>query len=311
MRWIYILKCYADDDNDDERCIYYVGQTKRLYTRFWEHVSGCGGINTSVFTPQEIVAIYKVSDISKFIDYNKKIININNDRNLEWSYHTGYNNPLYVLNNWDDIINETDEFYECENNIVECLIIHNKNNWENIRGGKYVRFDCDYKFPNNNFIKELPLCNCGLPCDVKKHRNKNSLYFRCAKKNMWADLKESFDYLDCIEESCKFYKEYISDIELRIGKKKEFENRKKLRKELFSKSHWLKNIHDDSSDPYGKCVGDCGKYNSDYKYIKWDGKWRTLCSDCFIDKNDELRLKYETKKNSEFEKNKIYKIKLK
>ena len=39
MRWIYILKCR--DGIDDS--IYYVGQTKRLYRRFWEHVGGRGG----------------------------------------------------------------------------------------------------------------------------------------------------------------------------------------------------------------------------------------------------------------------------
>jgi predicted GIY-YIG superfamily endonuclease len=294
MHWIYILKCYDCDDCDGiDNSIYYVGQTKRLYGRFWEHIGGRGGINTSVFTPQELVAIYKVSEISKFIDYNEKVLNINNDKNLEWTYHTGFNNPYHVLNNWDDITYKTNDFIQCENNIAECLMIHNKNNWENIRGGKYVRFDCAYKFPNNDFIKELPLCNCGLPCDVKKHKQKNSLYFRCAKKNMWDDLKEKFEDLDCIEDPCKFYQEYFTDIELRIGKKKEFENRKKQFKELFSKSQWLKNIHGDSSDPYGKCVGNCGKLNSDYKYIKYDGRWRTLCYDCFIDKNHELKRNYD------------------
>jgi predicted GIY-YIG superfamily endonuclease len=294
MHWIYILKCY-DNYTDNVDCIYYVGQTKRLYSRFWEHAGGCGGTNTSVFTPQELVAIYKVSEISKFINYNETIININNGETPDHAYHTGFNNPHYVLNNWDDITYETNDFYQCENNIAECLMIHNENNWKNVRGGKYVRFDCAYKFPNNDFIKELPLCNCGLPCDVKKHRNKNSLYFRCAKKNMWDDLKENFEALDCSESPCKFYKEYFSDIELRIGKKKEFENRKNQLKELFSKSQWLANIHDDSSDPYEKCVGNCGKSNSSYKYIKYAGLWRTLCFDCFIHKNNELKQKYEKK----------------
>lgn len=294
MHWIYILKCYDCDDCDGiGESIHYVGQTKRLYSRFWEHASGCGGTNTSVFTPQELVAIYKVSEISKFINYNEKIININNDKNLEWTYHTGFNNPHYVLNNWDDITYQTDDFIQCENNIAECLMIHNKNNWENIRGGKYVRFDCAYKFPNNDFIKELPLCNCGLPCDVKKHKNKNSLYFRCAKKNMWDDFKENFEEIDVEYDPCKFYREYFTDIELRIGKKKEFENRKKILKELFSKSQWLKNIHDDSSDPYGKCIGECGKSNSNYKHIKYGWRKITLCYDCFIDKNDELKQNYD------------------
>jgi predicted GIY-YIG superfamily endonuclease len=299
MHWIYILKCSDEDwEDDNEEIIYYIGQTKRLYSRFWEHNDGNGGINTSTWIPQEIVAIYKASDISKFITYNEKIININNDNTLEWTYNYGWYNPKYMLNNWDDIEFDNDfdndNFYHSENNIAECLMVHNKDNWKNIRGGKYIRFDCDYKFPNNDYIKGLPLCNCGLPCDVKKNINKNRLYFRCAKKNMWDDLKENFKDLVCSEEEpCKFYREYLTDIELRTRKKSISEDRKTELKELFKTSFWLKNIHDDSSDPYGKCIGNCGKTNSEYKYIKWDGLWRTLCYDCFIDKNDELKQKYE------------------
>jgi predicted GIY-YIG superfamily endonuclease len=232
MRWIYILNCYNDNEilkhPIDRNNIYYIGQTKRLYSRFWEHSGGRGGVNTLTFKPQELIAIYKVSEISKFINYNEKVVNINNDKNLEWTYYTGYNNPYYILNYWDGIQVEHDDHFLCENNIAECLMIHDKNNWENVRGGKYVRFDCVYKFPNNDFIRELPLCNCGLPCDIKKHKNKNSLYFRCAKNNMWDELKENFEYLDCGEDPCKFYKEYFTDIKLRIDRKKEIENRKKL-----------------------------------------------------------------------------------
>ena len=275
--------------------IYLVGSAQNINIKIENKISGRGGVNTSVFIPQELVAIYKVSEISKFIDYNEKIMNINNDKNLECTYNTGFNNPKYILNNWCDICDEPDNHFLYENNIAECLMVHNKNNWNNVRGGKYVRFDCTYKFPNNDYIKELPLCNCGLPCDVKKHQNKNSLYFRCAKKNMWDDLKEKFEDLDCGEDPCKFYKEYFTDIELRIQNKTEFENRKKILKELFCKSRWLENIHDDSSDPYGKCVGQCGKSNSDYQYIKYNGLWRTLCFDCFIDKNNELNEKYDKK----------------
>ena len=46
MRWIYILKC--EDD------YFYVGETARLYRRFWEHTAGIGGINTQIFTPLKI-----------------------------------------------------------------------------------------------------------------------------------------------------------------------------------------------------------------------------------------------------------------
>ena len=48
MRWVYILKC--EDD------IYYCGETERLYRRFWEHQNGNGSLNTSIYTPEKVVA---------------------------------------------------------------------------------------------------------------------------------------------------------------------------------------------------------------------------------------------------------------
>ena len=65
MRWIYILKC-SDD-------YYYIGETTRLYRRFWEHQSGRVGMNTSVYRPEGIVAIYKVNTIGKFFEYNDNV----------------------------------------------------------------------------------------------------------------------------------------------------------------------------------------------------------------------------------------------
>ena len=41
MKWVYILQC----END----YYYIGETSRLYRRFWEHQDGMGGLNTSLF----------------------------------------------------------------------------------------------------------------------------------------------------------------------------------------------------------------------------------------------------------------------
>ena len=61
-------------------------------------------------------------------------------------------------------------------------MINKKENWEKVRGGKYTNFDVNYKYPQNENIKNLPLCNCGLPCDIKKNDEHNYLYFRCAKK---------------------------------------------------------------------------------------------------------------------------------
>ena len=296
MKWIYILKC--EDD------IYYVGQTTRLYRRFWEHQDGKGGINTSIYTPEEVVAIYKVSNIVKFIDYNNYVNKI-----LSGIWHNGYEKcKLYKFDDDDYEENQEDKF-DAENNIAECMMIHNKDNWENIRGGKYIRFDCQYKFPNNEYIKELPLCKCGLPCDIKKHQNKERLFFRCAKKNMWDSFKEEFDIDD---EACNFYQEYLTDIELIIQANKNFEERRKKLRELFKKSHWLENVSCEEDGELGECVscntyvwsdrqGDFKNNGIIYPFSKDEeiniNNRRLLCFNCFIDKNEELSKKYSIFKN--------------
>ena len=199
MQWIYVLKC--EDD------YYYVGQTKRLFRRFWEHSEGNGGVNTSQFEPYELAAIYKVNDIGKFTDYNEYVYKINNGY-----WHDNYELAKLYFYNKDENDCEHDKF-EAENNIVECLITHNRDNWKKYRGGKYVRFDCEYKYPENSYIKHLPLCNCGLPCHIKKNDDKNFLYFRCAKKNFWGNLEEVCELET--QEPCTFYREYNEDIILR------------------------------------------------------------------------------------------------
>ena len=50
MKWVYILRCSGG--------YFYVGQTSRLYRRFREHYGGTGGLNTSYYPPENIVAIY-------------------------------------------------------------------------------------------------------------------------------------------------------------------------------------------------------------------------------------------------------------
>ena len=281
MYWIYILRC--EDD------IYYVGQTSRLYRRFWEHQDGKGGVNTSIYTSEEIVAIYKVSNIVKFIDYNNYVKKI-----LSGIWLNGYENWKLQKYDQDDYQENQEGKFEAENNIVECMMVHKKDNWENIRGGKYVRFDCQYKFPNNEYIKELPLCNCGLPCDVKKHDNKESLFFRCAKKNMWGKFKEMYDIQD---EPCKFYREYLTDIELKVEYKKKVDERRKNISELMKKSSWLENVP--RQEEGSECVS-CNKYvcydregNFKNNGLTYHNDRRLLCFDCFIDKNEELKKKYD------------------
>ena len=70
-------------------------------------------------------------------------------------------------------------------------------------------------------LKDLPLCKCGLPCDIKK--------------NMWNKLREEFDIDD---EPCNFFMEYTKDKQLKLNENKQFEDKNKNLKELFKKSYW-------------------------------------------------------------------------
>jgi len=271
MRWVYILKC-SDD-------YYYVGVTKRLYRRFWEHQEGNGGINTTSYIPEGIVSIYKVSTLCKFFEYDNIIMN-----KICNIYFNRCHTLLTEFNNTDD--DEDDEYDNlfAENNITECLMLNNKDNWKKIRGGKYTRFDIEYTLPINEHIKNLPLCKCGLPCDIKKNDEHNYLYFRCAKKNMWSDMKYEFDIQD---ECCKYFMKYTKDIEYKIY----YEQKKKMISDLVNKSYWLKNC----MGLYEFCIGGCGKQYDENNTIRYSRKAVNLCFDCFVTKNDELSKKYTLK----------------
>lgn len=258
MKWVYILKC-----SDDH---YYVGETSRLYKRFWEHQRGSGGVNTSIYIPEEIVAIYKVSMLCRFFEYNNivmdKVCNI-------------YFNRIKTIMEEFDIDNDLyDDNLYAENNITECLML-NTSNWQKIREGKYNRFDIDYALPANEFIKNLPLCTCGLPCDIKK--KDNYFYFRCAKKNMWGDFKELFDI---VNEPCKYFMKYTKDIEYMVY----YEEKKKNIFNLVSKSPWLNNL----SGWHEYCIGGCGKEYDENNTIRFSKKAINLCFECFINKNEEM-----------------------
>jgi predicted GIY-YIG superfamily endonuclease len=271
MKWVYILRC--EDD------YYYVGETSRLYRRFWEHHEGRGGLNTSIYNPEEIVAIYKVDTICKFIDYNEYVNKI-----IDGIWHDNYKN--YKLTNFNDDNQNYDDNLFAENNITECLMLKTTD-WNKIRGGKYVRFEIEYKYPENDYIKDLPLCNCGLPCDIKKNEDDNYLYFRCAKKNMWDKLKKEFDI---IAEPCSFFTEYTKDKQFKNTENTRLQERRQTISMLMKKSSWLENVevsHDNS-----ECVGGCGKINLNAK-LTYKNEKRNLCFDCLINKNEEISKKYK------------------
>jgi predicted GIY-YIG superfamily endonuclease len=270
MRWVYILQC--------EYGYFYVGETSRLYRRFWEHQNGLGGLNTYKYPPINIVAIYSVNRLGKFFEYNKKVSN--NDYRLNYNI---YFDRGGIIENFN-IDNDTEVGYDnlwVENNITEKMMLDNELNWKKIRGGKYVRFDVEYNYPNNQFIQELPNCDCGFPCDVKKNDNNDYLYFRCAKKNMWDEMREEFE----INEPCNFFMKYTKDNKYKI----EYEKRKQKIKYLMTNSYWLNKLVDEY---YEHCIGGCGKEYDGNNTVRYLRKAINLCFDCFINKNEELSKKY-------------------
>lgn len=278
MWWIYVLQC----END----YYYVGETTHLYKRFWQHTNGLGGLNTSINKIEKIVAIYKVDTINKFIYYNNYVNSI-----IDGTWFDSYS--IFELKKFSIVSNETEtskfDALEAENSIAECLIMHNKGNWNNIRGGKYTRFDIDYSYPNKQHLLNLPLCHCKLPCDIRKNDEKEYLYFRCAKKNMWDQFKIDFEIDD---DPCNFYMEYILDKPYRIENSIKQENNKLKLKELFKTSKWLINVEENDDTNHNKCIGGCSTTNPDKK-IFYRNKILNLCYNCFIGKNEMLCKKYK------------------
>lgn len=264
MHWIYILKC--------ENGYYYVGETERLYRRFWEHFEGNGGINTNIFEPKYLVALYRTEKIQKFLEYNENIIL---NKNL-----TNYSCNMFKYFNEDIDIELNKKYYE--NYITEVFKYNNKEQHLKIRGGNYIRFDCNYKMPDNSNLKYIPVCYCGLPCDINKNEEDLFLYFRCSKKNIWKDLNNT---IECKTDFCSFFKKYVLDINLK-------NNRSEILKNLFKKSYWLIYVESNNEKYPEQCVGGCYRTSKSIK-LSYSGIKRNLCFDCFIEKNEELKNKYD------------------
>ena len=255
----------------------------------WEHDGGTGGLNTSTYPPENIVAIYPVNKLGRFFHYTKKVSN--NDYNLKHNYLYGDGGILKNFNIDGEDTYDDDSLW-IENNIAERIMLdydESDENWKKIRGGKYVRFDVKYKFPKNDLIKELPTCNCGFPCDVNKNKEKNYLYFRCAKKNMWDNFREEFEIED--EQWCKFFMKYKKDSTYKIEYEKRNQNRNQKMQSLMRTSPWLNQLIGRNNDDY--CLGGCGQWYDGENLISYSRRKINLCPDCFINKNEELAKKYE------------------
>jgi predicted GIY-YIG superfamily endonuclease len=268
VHWVYILECEGNRT--------YVGETRRLFRRFWEHNSGRGGVNTCRFTPRNIVALYKVQTIGRFMRYNQSVTEqlevLDNDE--DYSYYRKQD-LMYFDSDHETLYNHLD----AENAIVHCLAVHNPDNWPNVRGGKYTMPYGYYPRPNIPELRNLPLCHCGYPCDIKKNSDKGYLFFRCAKKNMWDGFRDVFDVMD---EPCKFYQEYTLDSKFRAQAIKERKEVAKHCGNIVANSTWLGHMDECEDNTCVLCQSET------YKPIVYDDIERNVCTRCFFGRYGEV-----------------------
>jgi predicted GIY-YIG superfamily endonuclease len=208
VHWVYIVKC-----NDD---FIYVGETEYLYKRITQHITGRGGKNTHTHIPEKLIGLYKVYDNQSFYQYRSDVKNnvaVTNTIN-DWGT---WGDNLFIENNFTERL-----FYERKDNSTYGTC----NEWYRVRGGKYTRADLDTFFDGYKWASEgngrgfaarnpisdkkeedivdRPLCNCGMPCEVKLNKEKTCIYFVCALKNIWSDFNANIE----VGEICSFWKPY-------------------------------------------------------------------------------------------------------
>ena len=199
MHWIYVLEC--------ENNIIYVGETKKLYSRLYQHMNKRGSKHTSENVPKSLIGLYKVHTNYNYLNYCREIIDddVLNKKNVQ--------NCLEHFNmiEW----NNKDWARKIEDFITEKLLISN----ENVYGGKYVnlnKMELERQHSDTELSK-TPLCNCKLPAEIRLVKNNKyyKLYFTCSLKNVWPNMRNELKCIN-IQSPCNFYKELLDDLEHRM-----------------------------------------------------------------------------------------------
>jgi predicted GIY-YIG superfamily endonuclease len=273
VHWVYVLECV-------DRNI-YVGETTRLFSRFNEHISGKGSVNTSFYKPKKIIGLYKVNDNYSFLTYRNSIIKKKEYNRFlieDWDKCDGDN--LLIENHFTEIykhlrknISDDDDSFMFDDG--EC----NK-----VRGGKYTKMLGCPEFIDSNDIIDRPCCDCKYPCEVKLSRDKTKIYFVCSVKNVW----DGFDSKGLnIEDPCDFFKVYDED--MYIKKKYEINIEPKI------KESWLSNVPISKYKIHPEPCIKCNK--TDYFAIFAFTKVRRLCQECIVTSYCELKETYSFNSN--------------
>jgi hypothetical protein len=207
MHWVYILRC--------EGKVIYIGETKNLFSRLFQHING-GCSTTKKYPPLELIGLYKVTSNYNFLKYIKEVYNENIilDDKIE-----NLREYLFSMDNYC-LCRERSMFVE--NYMTEKVMdVSRYNEKYKVFGGKYIKDEVKNKgriFEED--IYDRPLCFCGLPCEIRKTscgigRTKVTIIYTCCVKNIWDKMRVDVG-LVYMASPCRYYKEYLDDIELRV-----------------------------------------------------------------------------------------------
>jgi hypothetical protein len=286
--WVYVLKnisCtnYDSDDSYDSDGYartfnYYVGETKRLYTRFNEHITGRGGKNTQDFDDVTLVGLYNVVNNDCFMEYRNRLL-------FEKEHKCGdFSINAWTFKDWKEKDASQCDRLCVENRITErCMILFKDNEFCTVAGGKYTKHNSVFNYDATDLtcIEDRPICKCGLPAEVFLSK-KNEIWFKCAIANAgWV----SYDHPNfTVADSCDFIQKFTEDKEyqdrykgFKSNKNSEYVlNVPKLLHKYGSENNW---------NQHKPCVI-CDKKR--YTPVFNNG-YRQLCTHCVYDRWEDIK----------------------
>lgn len=163
MHWVYVL-LFKDEDDEVK---YYVGETRRLQSRFREHQSEKDVVR--------LFALYKLPN------------------DVLWKY--GFN-----IENECRGMEQCNKKYACQLEKEMNAQISNSRRKTSISNWNYK--SCDVYRPMCNCTYKIPaeIFQC------RSTRNRGRFYFSCAKKNMQGDWLENVSPFIFDSEACDFFK---------------------------------------------------------------------------------------------------------
>ena len=183
MHWVYVLQ------SSESKCI-YIGETMRLYRRWWEHRDGkCK--TTSDDNYDTIIGLYNVGNNDLFMSYREDMLK-------------NYSGAWKCKRFWG-LDCDKDKALNLERHITERYIVdRGVEKCYTIYGSFYLNDEkCEnfyFSERSKDYTRDRPLCYCSYPCEIKMKNDQTKLYFTCPVP----DWIEGFE----TNNRCNFYQEF-------------------------------------------------------------------------------------------------------